>query len=126
MLERSHLLEYMIPRAPIHVIAHGDHAVLEPEHIGVFPDEDQLVRLGEGEWPQQHCVDQAEDRGICPYPQPQRQDRNRGEQRTLGKNAGGETEIVHEVASVSLDERIRSWLGFFPREDWRQRLVSGL
>src|ERR1051326_1960755 len=56
----------------------------------------QPVRLGIGQWPEQHGVDRTEDRGVGTDAERERQHRDGGEPRALGELADGEAEILQQ------------------------------
>ena len=78
--------------------------------------EHQLLRVFDGQEPQQNLVEQRENRGICPDPKGQRQHRHRGESRTAAQRSKGVPKItngsIHPVDHVHFDflpsERIQT------------------
>ena len=88
--------------APVGVVGHRHRTVVHPEEVGLFPDGDEAVGLGEGQRAQQGGIDHAEDRGIGP-------DR----QRKRGDDHGGETgcpeECAKDVAEIEEHGRKSEW-----------------
>jgi hypothetical protein len=62
----------------------------------VLPDSHQGVRISEGQWPQHHGVDHAEDRGIGADAEGQRQGGDEGEARALPERSRGVPDILQK------------------------------
>ena len=60
------------------------------------------VGIGPRQRPQQHGVDDAEDRGVGADAERQREDRHRGEARIARERAGAETQILSEKRRMAM------------------------
>ena len=83
------------------------YAVARTSH----PESHQLFRIRKRQRLEQESVDDAEDRGVCPDAERERDDRNRRERRVLNQLPQREAEIVHEnfiqFATPELDRQAR-------------------
>src|SRR5437763_4444370 len=74
--------------------------------------------FGYGQGPEQHDVDQTEDRRVCPDAEREREHRHGGEAGVLQQLAEGEFEIIHKIVAADLT---RHWImtkseGRMPKE----------
>ena len=81
--------EHVLSRVPVLEIRVSDVRIARLGKV------DEAVRLRVGQGAQERHVDEAEDRGVRPDAQGERQHHDRGEAGRFGEQAEGEAEIVH-------------------------------
>ncbi len=91
----GHIGEHRVLRAPIEVIRPAHPLLLDAPLGTALPQRDQPVRLGIRQRPEQHAIDDAEDRRVRPDAQREREHGDGGEAGVLQQLAEGEFEVLH-------------------------------
>ena len=94
---RPHVVEGSAARSPIHVIRRRHRAVPQAEERRALPYQHEAVRVFVRQRPQQHGVDKAEDGGVGPNADPERQDGDRREAPRFSEIAQRVAQIVQDI-----------------------------
>lgn len=123
---RRHPLERVVPGPPGHEIAGRDRKRRKLRELR-FAEDDEAVGLGKGQRPQQHGVDDAEDRRRRPHPQGERQHGNGRERLRPPEPSIGDAQAVPHHSSTGSTPGTRApVLGRDPRAfrwrtDWNRK-----
>ena len=100
VLPGGHGLEGAILRVPVQEVSRrGVLAITALRSVGV-EDRHQSLRLAVGQWPEQHRVENAEERGVGPDAQGQRGRGGQGEARLAAQAAQRVAQILPEAAEA--------------------------
>ena len=66
-----------------------------------WPDDDEAIRAGDGQRPDEHFVDDAEDRGICPDGKGEHDDGACGKSRALPEPSKRNSKILNDAGHRS-------------------------
>jgi hypothetical protein len=95
--KRGHPREALVERPPVLDIRIGrDVLHVTRPRVG-RPDEDEPIRVGVGQRPQQHGAEQAEDRGIRADAETERENRDARERRVPAQHARADAQVLHEM-----------------------------
>ena len=90
------LRERLVPLRELEVLRRRDPELIEPQRRKAAGDEHQPVRLRVSQRPEDHAVDDGEDRRVGPDAERQRQDGDEGESRRPQEVPDGVTEVLDQ------------------------------
>src|SRR6185369_10653472 len=101
VVEGGHVREDAVLVLPIGEVAKVDDVLIGAPALPLFPHERKLLRILVRKAAQQHGIDDAEDRGVCPNTERERKQRHKRHHRTLQKHPHAKLDISQHFQHLS-------------------------